>query len=95
MISSMYMYMYVRVYVYICIYTYVRELTWIRIHTVSMCLSHMAHMFVPLSCIHITKVVALPSIATKAKTHMVEVVVHMQTHLTTTLPHITHIYTTK
>ena len=47
-------------------------------------------MFVPLSCIHITKVVALPSIATKAKTHMIEVVVHMQTHLTTTLPHISH-----
>ena len=92
-ISSVYMYVYVRVYVYICIYTYIRGLT--CIHTVSMYLSHMAHIFVPLSCLHFTKVVAPPSIATKAKTRMIKVVVHMQTHLTTTLPHISHIYSTK
>ena len=32
----------------------------------------------------------LSSNATIAKTHMIEVDVHMQTHMTTTLPHISH-----
>ena len=47
-------------------------------------------MLVPMSCIPVIKVVAPPSNATKAKTHMIEVDVHMQTHMTTTLPPISH-----
>ena len=43
-------------------------------------IAHETHMLALLSCINIIKVVALPSIATKAKAHTIEVVVHMQTH---------------
>ena len=47
-------------------------------------------MLAPMSCTPVIKVVAPPSNATRAKTHMIEVDVHMQTHMATTLPHISH-----
>ena len=44
-------------------------------------IAHETHMLALLSCINIIIVVALPSIATKAKAHTIEIGGHMQTHI--------------